>query len=125
MRRLLLCSGVHGERRGIDALRRFATGRRPDAILFAGGVLSPQRQVAPWGSSPWRVTPEDEHFWHEFAAALGGLGIFSAVIPGPGFEPMDQFYHWGIAAEPEIAGWRWGVKQQAGTRPTSTEGDNV
>jgi xylulose-5-phosphate/fructose-6-phosphate phosphoketolase len=26
---------------------------------------------------------------------------------------------------PEIADWRWGVKQQAGPRTTSTEGDNV
>ncbi len=26
---------------------------------------------------------------------------------------------------PEIAGWRWGVKQTPGTRATSTEGDNV
>jgi hypothetical protein len=26
---------------------------------------------------------------------------------------------------PKIAGWRWGLKQQAGTRSTSTEGDNV
>jgi len=26
---------------------------------------------------------------------------------------------------PEIADWRWGLKEQAGTRTTSTEGDNV
>ena len=26
---------------------------------------------------------------------------------------------------PEIANWRWGVKQPVATRTTSTEGDNV
>jgi hypothetical protein len=45
------------------------------------------------------VTPEDELFLHEFAAALEGLGAFSAVIPGANFVPMDQFYRWGIAVE--------------------------
>jgi hypothetical protein len=102
MRRLLLCSGVYGERRGIEALRRFAIDRRPEAILFAGGILSPQRQLASCGPSPWGFTPEDERFLHEFSAALGGLKVFSAVIPGPNFQPMDQTYRWGIAVELEF-----------------------
>jgi hypothetical protein len=99
MRRLLLCSGVDGKRHSIERLRRIAAERRPEAVLFAGGILNPERQMAPRGVSPWGLTPEDERFAHEFGAALGGLGIFSAVITGPNFQPMDEFYRWGMAVE--------------------------
>ena len=102
MKRLLLCSGVYGKTRSIEALRRFAAERRPEAILFAGGILDPERQMAPRGSSPWGLTLEDERFVLEFCAALEGLGVFSAVIPGPNFEPMDEFCRLGIAAELEF-----------------------
>jgi hypothetical protein len=102
MKRLLLCSGVNGERRSIEVLKRFAAERRPAAILFAGGVLSPQRQVAPSGPSPWGLTPEDERFFHEFFVALEGLGAFSAVVPGANFQPMEPFYRWAVAIEQEL-----------------------
>jgi hypothetical protein len=102
MRRLLLCSGVYGKRSGLETLRRFAAERRPEAVLFAGGILSPDRLVVASATSPWGLTPEDERFLHEFGAALGGLGVFSAVIPGPNFEPLDQFYRLGMAVELEF-----------------------
>jgi hypothetical protein len=98
----LLCSGINGSRRGLEALQRFAADLLPEAILFAGGILSPQRQMAPCSTSPWGLTHEDEHFVHEFGAALGGLKVFSAVIPGANFEPLDQFCRWGIAVELEF-----------------------
>ncbi len=101
MQRFLLCSGVYGERAGIERLRRFALQRRPEAILFAGDILSPKREVVP-RSSPWGLTLEDERFAHEFLEALGGLGISSAVIPGPNFQPMDEFYRFGMAGELEF-----------------------
>jgi hypothetical protein len=101
MRRFLLCSGVYGERASIERLRRFALQRRPEAILFAGGILSPKREVVP-RLSPWGLTLEDERFVHEFLEALGGLGIFCAVIPGPNFQPLDEFYRLGMAGELEF-----------------------
>jgi len=93
---------VYGKWHGIEGLRRFAAERRPEAILFAGGILSPERQIAPRGASSFGLTLEDERFVHEFGAALGGLGVFSAVIPGPNFEPLDEFYRWGLAVELEF-----------------------
>jgi Icc-related predicted phosphoesterase len=101
MRRLLLCSGIHGSRDGIERLRRLAAERRPEAILFAGGVLSPSRDVVPCETTEWGVATEDERFVHDFYAALGGLGVFTAVIPGPDPGPLDEFYRLALAAELE------------------------
>ena len=102
MKRLLLCSGVNGQKRGLEALRRFAVDQRPEAILFAGGILSPQRQMAARAASSFGLSMDDERFVHEFGATLGSLQIFCAVIPSPNFEPMDEFYRWGIALELEF-----------------------
>jgi hypothetical protein len=79
MRRLLLCSGVYGKRRGIESLRRFAAERRPDAILFAGGILSSERHMASHSSSDCGLTLEDQQFIRDFTRTLGDLAIFSAV----------------------------------------------
>lgn len=102
MRRLLLCSGVYGKRRGIEALRCFAAERRPDAILFAGGILSLERHMASHSSSDCGLTLEDQQFIHDFTRTLGDLAIFSAVIPGPNFVPLDEFFRLGMAAELEF-----------------------
>jgi len=102
MRRLLLCSGIYGKKSAIEGLRRFAADRRPDAILFAGGILSPERQTVPCSTSPWGLTPEDERFAFEFGAALGALGVFSAVIPESNFAPDDQFCRLAMAVELEF-----------------------
>lgn len=102
MRRLLLCSGVYGEKNSIDRLRRLAAERHPEGILFAGGVLGLNRATAPRSTSSWGLTAEDEGFVHEFFAALGELAVFSAVIPGPNFEPGDDFFRLGMAAELEF-----------------------
>jgi hypothetical protein len=48
------------------------------------------------------VTREDQHFVHELGAALGKLEVFCAVVPGPNFEPLEQFYRWGIGVELEF-----------------------
>jgi hypothetical protein len=93
---------VYGKRSGLEVLCRFAAERRPEAILFAGGILSLGRPVASHSTCPWGLTREDERFVHEFGAALGGLGVFTAMIPGPNFEPLDEFYRWGMAVELEF-----------------------
>jgi Icc-related predicted phosphoesterase len=98
MKRLLLCSGIAGKTDSIERLRQFATKRQPEAILFAGGILSPERQVVP-RTTPWGLTLEDERFVQAFFKALGGLGVFSAVIPGPNFEPLDEFCRLAVASE--------------------------
>jgi hypothetical protein len=102
MRRLLLCSGIYGKKSAIEGLRRFAADRGPDAILFAGGILSPERRTVPRSEGLWGLTPEDEQFAFEFGAALGALGVFSAVIPEPNFVPEDHFCRLAMAVELEF-----------------------
>jgi Icc-related predicted phosphoesterase len=98
MKRLLLCSGLYGKTNGIERLRQLAAERQPDAILFSGGILSPQRQVIE-RTTPWCLTLEDERFVQAFFKALGSLGVFSAVIPGPNFQPLDELCRLGMAGE--------------------------
>ncbi len=101
MKRLLLCSGVHGQAESLERLCHWASQRNPEAILFAGGILSPDREVIP-RTTPWGITPADVQFVREFCKALDGLGVFSAVIPEPSFEPMDEFCRLAMAAEQDF-----------------------
>ncbi len=102
MRQLLLCSGVYGKKTAIEGLRRLAFDRRPEAVLFAGGILSPQRSKVPCSTSLWGLTPEDERFAFEFGAALAALKVFCAVIHEPNFVPEDQFCRLAMAIELEF-----------------------
>jgi Icc-related predicted phosphoesterase len=102
MKTALLCCGVFGKKNGVEALRRFAAERRPDAILFSGGILDRERKVVPRSTGSFGMTKEDEHFVNDFFAVLGGLKTFSAVIPGPNFAPLDDFDRLGMVAELEF-----------------------
>ena len=101
MRRLLLCCGICGKKSAVEGLCRLATERRPDAILFAGGILSCQRKSEARSVGLWALTQEDERFTLEFCAALGAVGIFSAVIGEPSFVPREQFCRLAMVAELE------------------------
>jgi Icc-related predicted phosphoesterase len=101
MRRFLICSGVHSRRRGLDWLRRAVDVRRPDGVLFAGGVLDRSRQYAVSDSTLWGLTRADSIFIVKFFETLGGLGVFTAVIPGPADTPLEDFLHMGMHAEIE------------------------
>ncbi len=98
MRRFLLCAGVHGSPQALGRLRRVVNARRPDGVLFAGGIVSPDRRCAA-KVTPWSLAAEDSAFAEQFFTALGRLGVFCAVIPGPAGEPLDEFFRLAIEAE--------------------------
>ena len=98
IRKLLLCSGVQGSRKALGWLRNAVVKRRPEAILFAGGITNAARPNG-GGATPWSLTSEDTRFVEEFFATLGGLGEFTAVIPGPKGEPLEEFLRLGMQAE--------------------------
>ncbi|NBO91807.1 MAG: hypothetical protein EBV06_05780 [Planctomycetia bacterium] len=99
MRTMLVCSGVNGEFPALDRLLAAASSRRPDAVLFAGGVLSPRRSYAATATTAFGYTPRDARFIEHFLTALGTLESFTAVIPGLYDAPLDQFLQVGMAAE--------------------------
>jgi Icc-related predicted phosphoesterase len=97
----LLCSGIHGEERGLDTFRRLVDGRQPDGILFAGGVLAVGRCYEP-KVTLWGMTREDAIFVERFFETLDELNVFSAVIPGRSDTPLDEFLRLGMNAEVEF-----------------------
>lgn len=99
-RRFWLCCGVDGQRDSLLWLRQAVATRRPDALLFAGGVLALSRQTNT-RAVPWGLSLEDCRFAALFFATLGGFGVFSAVIPGLSGEPMENYARLGMQAELE------------------------
>lgn len=103
MRRFLICSGVHARPECLELLRKLVDRRRPDAVLFAGGVLASVRQFGQ-EASPWGLRREDAIFLDRFFETLGRLDVFCAVIPGPRDCPLDEFLRLGMHAEIEYRG---------------------
>ena len=98
MKTFLICGGIHGERRSLERLEQAVADHRPDGILFAGGVLSPNHDFEP-RVTEWDMTRADTRFVEDFFRTLGGLGVYCAVIPGPADGPLDEFLRLGMDAE--------------------------
>jgi hypothetical protein len=101
MRRFLVCSGVHGRIESLKWLRKAVRLHRPDGVLFAGGVLDRKRTYAPTSTTCWGHTRSDTFFLKGFFDSLGGLGVFTAIIPGVLDAPLDLFLSLGVRAEIE------------------------
>jgi hypothetical protein len=100
MKRFLMCGGVWGSETALDWLRELVAQRRPDGLLFAGGILHPDREYAPT-LTEWGMTREDARFMQRFFETLGELHLFTAVIPGPFDTTLEDFFHMGLATERE------------------------
>jgi hypothetical protein len=96
---MLVCGGVNGDPAALERLASVAASERPDAVLFAGGVLSHERSFAATATSAFGYTDEDGRFIDRFFTALGRLGVFTAVIPGLYDAPLEQFLRAGMSAE--------------------------
>jgi Metallophosphoesterase, calcineurin superfamily len=101
MNTFLICGGTRGERVSLELLKRVVGDRRPDGVLFTGGVLDPRHDFEPH-TMTWDLTPADARFVEDFFRTLGGLGVFCAVIPGPDDGPLDKFLRLGMKAEFEF-----------------------
>lgn len=98
MKRLLVCGGLFGHEKGLQRLARAVDSYRPDGLLFVGGVLPRGRVYTP-RMTAWGMTREDARAVHRFFEAVGRLGVFSAVIPGPLDTPLEDFVRMGMHAE--------------------------
>ncbi len=104
MRRFLVCSGVHSRPKSLEWLRQAVAKRRPEGLLFAGGVLDRGRQYVAQTTTQWGLTHDDALFLEKFFETVGGLDIFSAIIPGPVDTPLEDFLRLGMNAEVDFPG---------------------
>jgi Metallophosphoesterase, calcineurin superfamily len=103
MRRFLLCAGVFGRPRCLGWLRQAIDIRRPDGVLFAGGVLDTGHHYGGW-TKPDELGRNDAFFLERFLETLGGFGLFSAIIPGRWDLPFEDFLRIGLHAEVDYPG---------------------
>jgi hypothetical protein len=101
MRHLLICGGLDGRAEPLPWLQRAVEERRPDGVLFVGGIVSLQRECAVT-STPWGLSRDDAILIGDFFKTLGHFGVFTAFIPGPVGVPLDEFLRLAMFAEDEF-----------------------
>jgi hypothetical protein len=75
--------------------------RRPDSILFAGGILAPTAgEVLRAGADG--IPRDDALCYQRFFETLGKLGVFTTLVPGPRDTPLRGFLRLGMNAEVEF-----------------------
>lgn len=95
MRRWILCCGVDGSNEALKKLADLIEQRRPDGVLFAGGIRPADSQLA---------TDEPETQFKRLFDTLGQTGVFVAAIPGPADTPLREFYRVAMTAEVDHPG---------------------
>jgi Icc-related predicted phosphoesterase len=88
MRKILACSGVNGDRTSLAKLVAISAERKPDAIMFAGGITNPDA-----------AAPDRAKFMGEFFETMGNSGQLIVLIPGPQDVPLSEFFRLALNAE--------------------------
>ncbi len=91
MRRFLVISGINGDPEALLRLQTVVRDKRPDGLLFAGGILNYDGVNATKSGVANTHSKEGPFFVEQFFSTLGSLGIFCAVIPGVFDAPLDLF----------------------------------
>ena len=98
MRRWLLCGGLDGSDKALKTLQNVVEDRRPDVVLFLGGILRPtEEQTKAVGKKD--LTPEEARWYAGFFEALGAMDVFTALVPGRSDTPLREFLRLGMGAE--------------------------
>jgi Icc-related predicted phosphoesterase len=90
MNLFLIAGRLDGRSEALANLQTVVQERRPDAVLFAGGILA--------NSST--VHAERLKAWEGFFEGLGRLGVFTAMIPGSADVPLREFLR--LAGDAEV-----------------------
>lgn len=102
MKTLLACCGLDGDPDALARLGAAVRDLRPDGVLFAGGLLRPGREA----DAGWDLTHEDASYLESLLHLLGRLGVFTALVHGPGDAPADEVLRLGMNAELEYPSLR-------------------
>lgn len=88
MKRFIACAGLNGDGKALESLLEVITEKKPDGILFAGGIISPKADL------PHRI-----NFLASFAETAGKSGYFMAMIPGPNDTPLPDYFRLALNTE--------------------------
>jgi hypothetical protein len=89
VKRFLIAGGLDGRLEVLARLRTLVCERRPDGMLFAGGIL---------GDHPASHVEKLKR-WEECFDGLGRLGVFTAAVPGAAEAPQREFLRLAKDAE--------------------------
>src|SRR5581483_6345233 len=90
MRRFVYAGHLDGHLEVLPKLQALVENRRPDGVLFAGGIVGDD---SPSLANKLRI-------WEAFFDGLGKLGVFTALIPGVSEAPLRDFLR--LAKEAEV-----------------------
>ncbi|HEY3352416.1 MAG TPA: hypothetical protein VGQ83_04140 [Polyangia bacterium] len=103
VRRFLVCGRLDGREEVLERLVVAAHARRPDLLLFCGGVLDPAARSLDRSPGTERLR-RDRVLLERFFHTLGQLKTRAAVIPGAADAPLREFLRVGMNAEVEFPG---------------------
>ena len=83
MNQFLIAGRLDGRYEALAKLQSVVEQRRPDAVLFAGGILADNSMARANRLKAWETAFK----------GLGSLGVFTAVIPGTADVPLREFLH--------------------------------
>src|SRR5258708_2388763 len=89
MRRFLIAGQLDSQKDALAKLQTLVQERRPDGVLIAGGIVAGNMTSA----------KDKLKRWEDYLDGLGGLGVFTAVIPGAAEVPLREFLRLGMGAE--------------------------
>jgi Icc-related predicted phosphoesterase len=91
MKRFVITGRLDGQQEALAKLVTLVRKRRPDGVLFAGGIV---------GTNPASHTEKLKQ-WTDAFDGLGELGVFAAAIPGAADVPLREFLR--LATDAEVA----------------------
>ena len=103
MRNFLVCAGIGGRAAVIEQLEAIVRERKPDTVLFAGGLFARERQSESPGSYA-EGRHHDMELLEQFFGTLGATRTNVAVIPGPHDVPLRAFLMAGMHARSQSPG---------------------
>jgi hypothetical protein len=85
MNDFLACAGINGDEKSVKKLVELANSRKPNTILFAGGIAKTDSDLS-----------QKRNFMAKCLEVLGKSGHQIILIPGPHDSPLGEFLRLAI-----------------------------
>jgi hypothetical protein len=99
VRRWLICAGTDGSDKALRLLEQAVETRRPDGVLFLGGILCPTEEQQAKALGKKDLTSEEARLYGGFFETLDKIDVFTALIPGDYDAPLREFLRLEMGAE--------------------------